>query len=214
MSCIDEMLKFTVLFTILSYTVAQKSAIVYLFDPTGASGVTGNVTFTTSSNGIIISGTVDGLTEGNHGFHIHNLGNIAGGVHRLALISILIMWRCHGVNHGAPEDSVRHVGDLGNIVALSTGVSTINFTDTVIALEGEHTIIGRTVVVHAGEDDLGKGGDEESLLTGNAGGRVACGVIGILNNGSSTMSASLSLFVVTLRIAISMWASFHRETNC
>ena len=47
---------------------------------------------------------------------------------------------------------------------------------------GEHSVVGRSLVVHAGTDDLGKGGFEDSLTTGHAGGRVACGVIGIAKN--------------------------------
>lgn len=81
--------------------------------------------------------------------------------------------------HGAPTDVERHVGDLGNIVANHQGVATINFVDKIIDLEGAHNIIGRAVVVHENEDDLGKGGFTDSLTTGHAGGRVACGVIGI-----------------------------------
>ena len=45
---------------------------------------------------------------------------------------------------------------------------------------GRHDVAGLAVVVHAGEDDLGRGrGDKEegSKKTGNAGGRVACGII-------------------------------------
>lgn len=82
--------------------------------------------------------------------------------------------------HGAPNASNRHVGDLGNIDANAEGVAYVNITDNLIALSGETNIIGRAVVVHAGEDDLGLGENEDSLVTGNAGGRVACGVIGIL----------------------------------
>jgi Cu-Zn family superoxide dismutase len=47
-----------------------------------------------------------------------------------------------------------------------------------VKLIGPTSILGRTVVVHAGTDDLGKGGHPDSLKTGNAGGRPACGVIG------------------------------------
>jgi len=81
--------------------------------------------------------------------------------------------------HGAPNDTERHVGDLGNIVANEQGVAVVNITDPVISLHGAHNIIGRTVVVHNGTDDLGKGGTDESKQTGSAGSRVACGVIGI-----------------------------------
>jgi Cu-Zn family superoxide dismutase len=81
--------------------------------------------------------------------------------------------------HGAPNDTERHVGDLGNIGAGADGVANINITDNVISLHGPHSIIGRALVVHSGTDDLGKGGTDESRKTGSAGSRIACGVIGI-----------------------------------
>jgi len=70
------------------------------------------------------------------------------------------------------------VGDLGNILAGEDGVAIIDVEDKQISLNGLNSIIGRGVVIHAGKDDLGKGGDSGSLATGNAGGRVACAVIG------------------------------------
>ena len=85
-----------------------------------------------------------------------------------------------GCSHGAPEDpkGSRHAGDLGNVTA-EGGTAKVSITDEMISLTGEHSVIGRTVVVHADQDDLGKGGHELSLTTGNAGARSACGVIGI-----------------------------------
>ncbi|PSN53786.1 Superoxide dismutase [Cu-Zn] [Blattella germanica] len=82
-------------------------------------------------------------------------------------------------DHGCPTDSVRHIGDLGNVEASESGVAKVNICDKMISLTGSYNIIGRTLVVHADPDDLGKGGHELSKTTGNAGARVACGVVGI-----------------------------------
>jgi Cu-Zn family superoxide dismutase len=82
--------------------------------------------------------------------------------------------------HGSPQDRIRHVGDLGNIIAGEDGVAEIRLCDRLISLSGMNSIIGRSVVVHANPDDLGRGGAPDSNTTGNAGARVACGIIGIL----------------------------------
>jgi hypothetical protein len=87
----------------------------------------------------------------------------------------------HNKTHGAPEDEERHVGDLGNFKTDGQGNAQGSTTDKLIKLIGSESVIGRTIVVHAGTDDLGRGGHEESKKTGNAGPRPACGVIGISN---------------------------------
>ena len=87
-----------------------------------------------------------------------------------------------GKTHGGPGKEERHVGDLGNVLAGEDGVAKLETEDELCALSGVNSIIGRSCVCHAGVDDLGEGvGEkaEESKKTGNAGGRVACGVIGI-----------------------------------
>ena len=81
--------------------------------------------------------------------------------------------------HGGRDNNQRHAGDLGNILADEHGHAYETFTDNTIQLRNtKYNIIGRSVVIHQDGDDLGRGGDRESLLTGNAGARIACGVIG------------------------------------
>lgn len=73
----------------------------------------------------------------------------------------------------------RHVGDLGNVTADDSGKANVKIADKQVTLTGPLSVIGRTMVIHADIDDLGKGGHELSPTTGNAGARLACGVIGI-----------------------------------
>nr|CAH7715060.1 unnamed protein product [Callosobruchus chinensis] len=170
------MLKFVLGVALLAIAYAeQKAAVVYLFDPSGKSNVSGNIKFVKEDKGVHIEGEIRGLSPGKHGFHIHNLGNIGPGCTGAGP-----HFNPHNKTHGGPTDENRHVGDLGNVVADASGVAKISFIDNIIDLQGNHCILGRAVVVHEKEDDLGKGGNDESLKTGNAGGRLACGVIGIL----------------------------------
>lgn len=121
-----------------------------------------------------MTGEISGLTPGQHGFHIHEFGDNTNGC-----TSAGPHFNPDGKEHGAPNASVRHVGDLGNVEAGADGVAKINITDKLIALAGTNNIIGRTVVVHADIDDFGVGGHELSKSTGNAGARLGCGVIGL-----------------------------------
>ncbi|KAG7697703.1 hypothetical protein KL930_000242 [Ogataea haglerorum] len=142
----------------------------------GDSTVKGIVTFEQASESEPT--TVSWEITGNdpnalRGFHIHQFGDNTNGC-----TSAGPHFNPFGKNHGAPEDSERHVGDLGNITTDANGVAKGAKQDSLIKLFGENSILGRTVVVHSGTDDLGKGGHPDSLKTGNAGGRPACGVIG------------------------------------
>jgi len=122
-----------------------------------------------------ISGEINGLKEGLHGFHIHEFGDNTNGC-----TSAGAHFNPNGAEHGAPEDCPdhRHAGDLGNLKADCSGNAKIRIKDTGITLYGKTSILGRSVVVHADEDDLGKGCGQESKITGNAGARLACGIIG------------------------------------
>lgn len=108
------------------------------------------------------------------GFHIHQFGDNTNGC-----TSAGPHFNPFQKTHGAPEDDTRHVGDLGNITTDAQGVAKGTKQDLLVKLLGENSILGRSVVVHSGTDDLGKGGNEESKKTGNAGTRPACGVIGL-----------------------------------
>ena len=70
-------------------------------------------------------------------------------------------------------------GDLGNIQANDAGVAKVDIKDSQISLSGPLSVVGRSLVVHEDPDDLGQGGHELSKTTGNAGARLACGVIGL-----------------------------------
>ena len=87
----------------------------------------------------------------------------------------------HGKVHGGPDSAERHVGDLGNVEADSNGFSKILMHDSQVTLYGPLSVVGRACVLHKNEDDLGTGNNEESKKTGNAGARIACGIIGISN---------------------------------
>ena len=85
----------------------------------------------------------------------------------------------YALTHGGPDDATRHVGDLGNIVTPEgESVTSIDIVDEIISLfDATEGIIGRTLVIHEGQDDLGDGGAPDSNTTGNAGGRVGCGIV-------------------------------------
>jgi Cu/Zn superoxide dismutase len=96
------------------------------------------------------------------------------------LITAPLLQNTHGRQN--PKDGRnRHVGDLGNLFTQHSHepITEVTILDTIITLDKTKSngITGRTFVVHAFEDDLGKGGDEESLRTGNAGDRLACGIV-------------------------------------
>jgi superoxide dismutase, Cu-Zn family len=129
--------------------------------------VHGTIKFEQSGNTVTITGEITGLTEGKHGFHVHEFGDcsskdgMSAGTH----------FNPDMMPHAGPHDKKRHVGDLGNITADKDGKATIKITDSVVSLNGPHSIIGRSIIVHAKEDDLKD--------IASAGARIGCGVIGI-----------------------------------
>jgi len=136
--------------------------------PTKDSKVQGHVTFTEHGGKVKVTAVITGLTPGEHGFHVHEFGawsedGMAAGGH----------FNPTQEKHADREASMRHVGDLGNITADESGKATVELEDSHLKFHGPSSILGRGVVVHEKADDL------TSQPAGNAGGRLAVGVIGV-----------------------------------
>ncbi|XP_061525013.1 copper chaperone for superoxide dismutase-like isoform X1 [Phycodurus eques] len=146
-----------------------------------------------SAERCLIDGTVDGLEPGAHGLHVHALGDLTEDC-----LSCGEHYNPFGRRHGGPQDSERHVGDLGNILAGPDGRASFRLEDSQLKVRARtharvqfrslstmvsvtppqvRDVIGRSLVVDAGADDLGRGGHPLSELTGNSGARLACGII-------------------------------------
>jgi Cu-Zn family superoxide dismutase len=141
----------------------------------GKSGmeVAGELRFVAAESGVTITGAINGLAKGTeHGFHVHEQGDCsapdattAGGHFNPA-----------GVPHGKPTETTPtagHLGDLPNVMADDTGRATVNATIAGATLRdaGNNDLIGKAVIVHAKRDDY------TTQPTGDAGARIACGVI-------------------------------------
>jgi superoxide dismutase, Cu-Zn family len=146
--------------------VLKAVCVVY---PTAGNSVSGIVTFTAVSGGVKIVADLKGLSKGKHGIHIHECGDCSSADGTSAGGHFNPMSK----SHGAPMDTMRHEGDMGNIEADATGMAHLEYVDHAIALDGPASIIGRSIIVHMNEDDL------KTQPTGNSGARAGCGVIGI-----------------------------------
>lgn len=158
-----------IIFTGSALAAANAPKAIAVLMPTQGSQVSGIVTFTQTPEGIEVEADVTGLSSGKHGFHIHEFGDCsapdaasAGG-----------HFNPQDMHHAGPQETDRHVGDLGNIDADAKGKAHYQRLDKMLSFTGENNIIGYSVIVHANQDDL------KTQPTGDAGGRVACGVIGI-----------------------------------
>ena len=100
-----------------------------------------------------IWGRIEGLgPNGEHGFHIHELGDLSKGCDSLGG-----HYNPLGEAHGDAGSCHSHVGDLGNLRADADGVAVFSMTVPKIQIVGPHSILGRSCVVHLSQDDLGKG---------------------------------------------------------
>lgn len=141
---------------------------IAVITPTKGNSISGTIFFDAVPEGVHIHGTVSGLAPNTkHGFHIHEFGDMtspdgttAGGHYNPTMQP-----------HGGPGMGPHQLGDLGNVAADDKGNATYDMVIPNISIEGTNPIAGRSVVVHAGEDDM--------TPKANPGARIGMGVIGI-----------------------------------
>lgn len=159
----------------------NKIIAIACFKPDSKNKISGTIKFTQEINQVKIDINLSGLYKNHkHGFHIHESGDLTDNC-----TSMCAHFNPHKKNHGCPEKEERHVGDLGNLLSDCNGNANYIIYDNLIKLYGnEENIIGRGVIIHKDTDDCGEysGCDENnkklSLITGNAGDRIACAIIG------------------------------------
>lgn len=154
--------------------MAKIDAAVCVLHATKGNNVSGTVEFYQVESKVKIFALVSGLTPNQkHAIHIHEFGDCtspdgksAGG-----------HYNPEGHDHGLPDAGHRHAGDLGNLQADANGnAKQVIWVDNVSVAGLKNPILGRSIIVHAKTDDGGQ-------PTGNAGPRIACGVIGVKKPG-------------------------------
>jgi superoxide dismutase, Cu-Zn family len=149
---------------------AKVNHAVAVLHPTEGNTARGVVHFHESRGKVHVAVHVEGLGAGTtHAIHVHEFGDCtsadgtsAGG-----------HYNPEGHEHGLPDQAERHAGDLGNLTADANGVAHYEITVTNISIAGKtNPVIGRGVIVH-------ERADTGAQPVGDAGGRIACGVIGV-----------------------------------
>jgi superoxide dismutase, Cu-Zn family len=169
-----------VLAALLCFAQTQDAptAVALLTDPAGTE--LGTVTFTDSSEGLMVSVALAGLPPGKHGFHVHTEGSCEPSTDDAGMEVV------HGAagghfdpynteNHAGPEvdSQTGHAGDLPNLEVAEEGTASITFTTTKMTVaEGDTSLAGRTIMIHANEDNY-----TNEPKNGGSGDRIACGVI-------------------------------------
>lgn len=168
------------------------AAVCILKDDNGVQK--GHVNLIQTSFGVRFNVQLWNIPAGKHGFHVHRSGNLAEGSH-----SLCSHFTSPGKTHGDLNNPDAHDGDLGNLVVSDDGRCDAMIIGKYVSLDGNvrESIVGRSLVLHAGEDDLGLGSFPDSSTTGHSGDRIAYGLIGINDrvcNDSSHEEPGCSIF--------------------
>ena len=137
--------------------------------PTKGNKAFGEATFEQAGNKVRVIVFAQGLRpDAEHGFHIHEAGDCSSEDG----MSAKGHFNPHGKPHGDPKSAERHAGDLPSLKAAKDGRARLDVTVDAITLgAGAASIVGRGLIIHADPDDY------KTQPTGNAGARLACGVI-------------------------------------
>ena len=155
-------------------SAAGATATVALQGSPDDSDFSGTVTLTQEGNGVRIVADLQGVdVAGKHGFHVHENGDCshaheAGGKHFTSAGS---HFNPTGSEHACPPTEPRHAGDLGNIEVGANGAGRMEMTTTGLSLSGPNSVVGKAIILHAKADDC------KTQPTGDAGDRLACGVV-------------------------------------
>lgn len=149
-------------------TTSSRPTAVATLSGISGSAASGTVQLTQLADGsVAVKVDLARVPAGVHGFHIHDKGdcgdngNAAGG-----------HFNPDATAHGAPTATPHHAGDFGNVTANAAGEVHTTFTTRSVTVEpGPNSAVGHAVILHANPDDLA------TQPTGNAGGRIACGVV-------------------------------------
>ena len=155
-----------VLLTACAGTLGGPSASATLAAKSG-SMVSGNVDFREKDGKLLIEAKVAGLTPGEHGFHVHEVGDCSAP----DAASAKGHFNPAGKMHGRYDQAEHHGGDMPNLLADAQGVAQYSAEVGGLTLSGPMGVVGRSIVIHADPDDY------HSQPAGNSGKRVACGVI-------------------------------------
>jgi Cu-Zn family superoxide dismutase len=141
----------------------------------GDSGAGGELVFNIADGGVRVTGTLTGLSAGStHAFHVHEFGDCSAPDATSAGGHFNPGQQPHG---DRAAGGAHHAGDIPNQTAGENGEAAVDqmLAGLEIASGGANDIVGKGVIVHAQADDY------TTQPTGNAGGRIACGVIELEN---------------------------------
>lgn len=155
---------------VVAEPVPGPGVLTAVADLAAATGGTaqGRVTFIQSGDTVDIEAHVSGAPAGSLGFHLHETGDCSAA----DFTSAGGHFNPTHAAHASPTAAEHHAGDFGNIEIGPEGSGTLQISTTMLSVaEGPSSVVGRAVILHQKTDDL------NTQPTGNAGARIACGVV-------------------------------------